>query len=118
MGTSSAGGVERLLREFFAAENSRDWRAYARFLHPDVEWTLVDGSAERRIVGRAEYLSVIAAAYDDVTTTFRCLDMTVDQTRTRVASLLVDEAGERSVDVFDFDGDLIRREWEFLLGPE
>ena len=106
--------LERLLERFFAAENARDWAAYASFLHPGVEWVLVDDGAERRIVGREDYLAAIAAAYDGAV--FSCLDMTVDRGRGRVATLLVNDDGERCLDVFDVEGGLIRREWEFLLG--
>ena len=42
--------------------------------------------------------------------------MTVDRGRGRVVTLLVNDDGERSLDVFDVEGGLIRREWEFLLG--
>lgn len=118
MESSSRRELGELLEQFFAAENSRDWRSYAEFLHPRVEWTLVDGPAERRIVGREEYLSVIRSAYDETATTFRCADMKIDHGRSRIATLLVNDVGDRSLDVFDFDGALIRREWEFLLGAE
>ena len=111
-----SGGLERLLERFFAAENARDWAAYEGFLHPGVEWTLVDDGAERRIVGREDYLAAIAAAYDGTGAVFSCLDMTVDRGRGRVVALLVDDDGERCLDVFDVEGGLIRREWEFLLG--
>ena len=114
--SDSGDGLERLLERFFAAENARDWAAYASLLHPGVEWTLVDDGAERRIVGREDYLAAIAAAYDGTGTVFSCLDMTVDRGRCRVVTLLVNDDGERSLDVFDVEGGLIRREWEFLLG--
>ena len=111
-----SGGLERLLERFFAAENARDWAAYEGFLHPGVEWTLVDDGAERRIVGREDYLAAIAAAYDGTGAVFSCLDMTVDRGRGRVATLLVNNDGKRCLDVFDVEDGLIRREWEFLLG--
>lgn len=111
-----SGGLERLLERFFAAENARDWAAYAGFLHPGVEWTLVDDGAKRRIVGREDYLAAIVAAYDGTSTAFSCLDMTVDRGRGRVVTLLVNDDGERSLDIFDVEDGLIRREWEFLLG--
>lgn len=113
--------VERIrdsLEAFFEAENSRDWQRYATFLHPDVVWTLVDGTTESKAVGRDGYLSAIQHAYDGVPTTFRCVDMIIDPSRSRASSLLIDDTGERSLDVFDLDGGLIRREWEFLLGRE
>jgi len=53
--SDSGDGLERLLERFFAAENARDWAAYASLLHPGVEWTLVDDGAERRIVGREDF---------------------------------------------------------------
>lgn len=114
--SDSGDGLERLLERFFAAENARDWATYASFLHPGVEWVLVDDGAERRIVGREEYLAAIVAAYDGTGAVFSCLDMTVDRGRGRVVTLLVDDDGERCLDVFDVEDGLIRREWEFLLG--
>ncbi|GAA3646207.1 SRPBCC family protein [Microbacterium marinilacus] len=118
MAARSEDGLRRLVEAFFRAENARDWRTYARLLHPHVEWTLVDGASERVVVGRGDYLSAIRAAYSDVATAFRCVDMTIDVERARVATSLVDDAGRRSLDVFEFDGELIRREWEVLLGTE
>ena len=122
--SDSGGGFERLLGRFFAAENARDWVAYEGFLHSGVEWVLVDDGAERRIVGREECLAAIvaaivaaiAAACGGAGAVFSCLDMTVDRGRGRVVALLVDDDGERCLDVFDVEGGLIRREWGFLLG--
>ena len=34
----------------------------------------------------------------------------------RIATLLVDTDGRRSLDIFEFEDGLIRREWEYLLG--
>ncbi|MBE6485152.1 MAG: hypothetical protein E7Z96_10405 [Actinomycetaceae bacterium] len=161
---------EDRLHRFFAAENARDWSAYATFLHPDVEWVLIGrsdagsssssdvssaavaagdpegststvatsdldvstdtaaagtdpantagaiGRLERLIAGRDAYVSAMRAAYKGRSTTFRCEQMFTDTTHGRIACLLVDDHGERSLDIFDFDGPLIRREWEFLLG--
>ncbi len=39
----TAGRVPAIVQAFFAAENERDWDSYARFLHPDVEWTVRRG---------------------------------------------------------------------------
>ena len=116
LASDSGGGFERLLGRFFAAENARDWAAYGGFLHPGAEWVLVDDGAERRIVGREECLAAIVAACDGAGAVFSCLDMTVDRGRGRVVALLVNDDGERSLDVFDVEGGLIRREWGFLLG--
>lgn len=69
-------------------------------------------------MGREEYLAVIRRAYDGSSSTFRCVDMTIDEERSRVVSMLVSDAGERLLDVFDLENGLIRAEWEFLLGTE
>ncbi|MDO4900722.1 nuclear transport factor 2 family protein [Actinomyces sp.] len=116
MEASSGREPESILADFFAAENARDWRAYVEFLHPGVEWTLIDGSRERTIAGREPYLRAIKSAYAEATTTFRCLETIGDRRGGLIAAVLVNDAGERSVDVFLVEGRLIRREWEFLLG--
>ncbi|WOF21819.1 nuclear transport factor 2 family protein [Microbacterium betulae] len=118
MGSQPDQELTRSLEPLFAAENARDWQRYATFLHPEVVWTLVDGADERRIVGREEYLAVIRRAYEGVSTRFRCVDMMIDEGRARVASLLISDTGDRSLDVFDLEDGLIRREWEFFLGRE
>jgi len=113
---ASSRELERLLRQFFAVENARDWRTYAGFLHPQVEWSLIDVGRERRVVGREAYLQAIRSAYDGAATKFRCVETMVDHRRGRIAAVLVDELGERSLEVFDVEDGLIRREWEFFLG--
>ena len=42
--------------------------------------------------------------------------MLESEDRRRIATLLVDTDGRRSLDIFEFEDGLIRREWEFLLG--
>ncbi|PHP53605.1 nuclear transport factor 2 family protein [Actinomyces ruminis] len=104
------------MASFFAAENTRDWNAYAAFLHPQVEWTLNDGSHERKILGKEQYLHEIKSAYANSTTTFHCIETMSDRGRRLIATMLVNDDGERSLDVFVIEDGLIRREWEFLLG--
>ena len=106
----------QLLERFFAAENARDWQAYERFLHPEVDWLLARAGGERRIHGAQAYLAAIRAAYAGTSTRFRCLSMMVAPEHGRVSTLLVDDNGERSLDVFDIDHGLIVREWEFPMG--
>lgn len=101
-----------LLAEFFAAENARDWLAYVQFLHPSVEWRLGD----RVVRGRAEYVGVIKRAYACSQVTFRVHQVLESVDQAWVATLLVDSTGERSLDVFEFEDCMIRREWEFCLG--
>lgn len=104
------------MARFFAAENARDWNAYAAFLHPRVEWTLIDGNRQHKIVGKGQYLQAIKSAYAKSATTFRCVEAMSDSGRQLIATTLVNDDGERSLDVFVIEDGLIRHEWEFLLG--
>lgn len=91
------------LAAFFAAENRRDWERYAEFLHPEVEW-LIDG---RAVQGRAAYLDAIVAAYAGSDAQFRVHQVIRSSDRERIAALLVDSEGNRSLDVFEFEDGLI-----------
>lgn len=102
----------RKLAEFFDAENRRDWDNYREFLHPQVEWVL----EEDVIKGRERYCETIVAAYAQSASRFRTHQMLESEDRRRIATLLVDTDGRRSLDIFEFQDGLIRREWEFLLG--
>ena len=102
----------RKLAEFFDAENRRDWVDYREFLHPQVEWVL----EEDVIKGRERYCETIVAAYAQSASRFRTHQMLESEDRRRIATLLVDTDGRRSLDIFEFEDGLIRREWEFLLG--
>lgn len=103
----------RVMETFFTAENRRDWARYAEFLHPDVEWAV----GERVVRGRDAYLRAIRTAYEDSDMQFRQHQVLSSQDGRLVATLLVDSEGSRSLDVFEFEDGLIRREWEYLLGP-
>jgi hypothetical protein len=102
----------RKLAEFFDAENRRDWDDYREFLHPQIEWVL----EEDVIKGRERYCETIVAAYAQSASRFRTHQMLESEDRRRIATLLVDTDGRRSLDIFEFEDGLIRREWEFLLG--
>lgn len=101
-----------VLGAFFAAENARDWETYRSFLHPDVEWVLGD----RVIRGIDRYVEAMQAAYGDDDVQFRCEWSHVSESGSLVAALLVDDAGRRSLDVFEFQDGLVWKEHEFLLG--
>ncbi len=102
----------RKLMEFFEAENRRDWDNYREFLHPQVEWVL----GEDVIKGRERYCETIVAAYAQSASRFRMHQMLESEDGRRIATLLVDTDGRRSLDIFEFEDGLIRREWEYLLG--
>lgn len=101
------------LAAFFEAENQRDWERYVEFLHPEVEWELHGNS----IYGREAYMQLITQAYGNSSVTFRTHQVLESASANIVATLLIDEDGNRSLDIFEFEDGLIRREWEFLMGP-
>lgn len=99
---------------FFAAENARDWSSYGSFLHPEVTWILGD----RVIQGVDEYLAAMQRAYGDSEVQFHCVWSQVSESGSRIATLLVDDDGRRSLDVFEFRDELVWLEHEFLLGRD
>ncbi|MBO3725677.1 nuclear transport factor 2 family protein [Actinomyces bowdenii] len=104
-----------VLEALFDAENARDWEALAARLHPEVEWC-VEGRVVR---GREAYLAALMGFYagaDPCATRFR-LHQSIDSADgSTVIALLVNGAGERSLEVFEIRDGLVRREWEFELG--
>ncbi len=107
-----------VLQRLFAAENARDWAAVADLVHPEVEWTVVGDDGERVVTGREPYLDALAAAYDGSEAQFRCVEVTRSEGDRRTVTQLVDTDGRRSLEVFELEGGLVRREWEFLLGRD
>jgi len=119
--TSSYGGTMHLppvLQQLFDAENNRDWVAVGDLLHPDVRWTIVGAEGERVVEGKDSYLEALATAYEGSETRFRCVEVTRSGDGARTVTMLVDDDGRRSLDVFEVEEGLVRREWEFPLGRD
>lgn len=106
--------MQEKLRKFFEAENARDWESYRQFLHPQVRWRLF-GAEEKCIQGAEEYMKVMKGAYEGRDTQFVCQNMEVSDDGGRIAAHLLNDQGERSLDIFDFKDGLIYREYEFLM---
>lgn len=102
------------LQIFFRAENDRDWTSYADFLHPDVSWEL-HGIETLVISGKESYLEHIKSVYDKDDNHFTCLSFETDHLQNRIVTLLENDLGQRSCDIFDFENGLISKEYEFLL---
>lgn len=113
MAPSAAVAPLETLEAFFDAENHRDWETFAAFLHPDVEWA-ING---RLVRGRRAYVAALRDFYRGSEARFRLHQFLDSADGTTVATLLVNSAGERSLEVFEVIEGLIRREWEFDLGP-
>lgn len=106
--------MQEKLRKFFEAENARDWESYRQFLHPQVRWQLF-GAEEKCIEGAEEYMRVMKDAYEGRDTQFVCQKTEVSDDGGRIAAHLLNDKGERSLDIFDFKDGLIYREYEFLM---
>lgn len=100
--------------EFFEAENQRDWERYRQFLHPEVIWRLY-GAEEKVIRGIENYVTTMQQAYQGTDMRFRCEQMLVSRDDQRIVCYLIDDEGNRSMDIFEFKDSLIYKEYEFLL---
>ncbi|MHB8361460.1 MAG: nuclear transport factor 2 family protein [Thermoplasmataceae archaeon] len=104
--------LEDILINFFYAENNRDWKLYETFLSPDVEWISYGPPKRKVVVGKAEYIETMIRAYKDTSAKFDILNMVSDLDKGIVIAEL-DLLSRRSVDVFEFENGLIRREREY-----
>lgn len=106
---------QELLMKFFTAENERDWETYRKFLHPDIKWVL-HSKEVKTVQGIEAYLSTMIAAYQGNRDTFVCEKAYQGMTGNRIVTILINNVGERSCDIFDFKDGLIYEEYEFILG--
>lgn len=98
---------------FFQAENQRDWKTYQKFLHPKIIWELHEQQVSV-IRGIEDYLSKIQQAYHYNTIQFSCLHaFSTDENR--IVTILKNDFGQLSCDIFEFENGLIIREYEYLL---
>ena len=103
-----------LLLAFFEAENKRDWVTYRKFLSPDVVWVL-HSKQTKTIRGIDDYLAAMMAAYNGSDNTFIYESLHQSSDGTRIVTILKNNLGERSCDVFEFSNGLIVKEYEFIL---
>lgn len=105
----------QILNLFFEAENERDWISYKKFLSPHIVWEL---HSERilKIEGIENYLNTIKSAYKGNSNTFEIESIVSSKDSSRIVSVLVNNSGERSCDIFEFNNGVIVREYEFILG--
>ncbi len=104
--------LEKTLVEFFNAENNRDWDLYETFLSQDVEWISYGPPRRKTVVGKAEYVKTMVRVYQNSSAKFKVLNMVSDLEKGIVIAEL-QILSRRSVDVFEFENGLIRREREY-----
>ena len=104
--------LEEKLINFFNAENNRDWKLYESFLSQDVEWISYGPPKRKVVVGKEDYVKTMIRAYRDVPDKFKVLNMVSDIERGVVIAEL-EIRSRRSVDIFEFENGLIKREREY-----
>lgn len=105
---------EKLIN-FFDAENKRDWITYRKFLSKDILWELHSTQVEM-INGIDNYLNTMIEAYQDSDDSFICESMYLNKEESRIVTLLLNNCGKRSCDIFEFSHGLIIKEYEYILG--
>ena len=61
-------------------------------------------------------MNTIKSAYKGNSNTFEIESIVSSKDSSRIVSVLVNNSGERSCDIFEFDNGVIVREYEFILG--
>ena len=104
--------LEEKLTNFFNAENDRNWKLYESFLSEDVEWISYGPPKQKVVSGRKDYIKTMIRAYRNIPERFTVLNMVSDIERGVVIAEL-ELRSRRSVDIFEFENGLIKREREY-----
>lgn len=99
---------------FFQAENQRNWDIYKTFLDKQIVWELQNERTEL-IQGKDNYLQRIKDAYQDNPAQFTCQSYHANVDQSQIVTLLANDLGELSCDIFEFANGLIVKETEYLL---
>ena len=93
---------------FFEAENQRDWQTYETFLSDQVSWEL-QGDTIEIIKGK------IQKVYHNNPVQFRCTYYQLSPDQNRIVTILENDFGDLSCDIFFFEKGMIVKEIEYLL---
>ncbi len=105
--------IRAALLSFFDAENNRDWKSCKRYLSTNVRWVSFEPPKKRVVRGISSYVSAMKRAYRGNRSRFTVETIAADEEKqVAIVELLFD--GRRSVDVFEFENGLIRREREYF----
>ncbi len=77
-----------------------------------MEWILYGPPKRRIVVGKEQYVKTMIRAYEDTSAKFHILNMVSDLGKGMVIAEL-ELLSRRSVDVFEYENGLIRREREY-----
>ncbi|GHU44489.1 hypothetical protein FACS1894111_11840 [Clostridia bacterium] len=107
--------MKSVLMEFFEAENQRDWVKYRQYISPNIVWELHSPHNNKTIVGADNYIAYMQDVYEKYNNTFCVETLLANESETRIVAILVNNLGEKSCDVFEFEDGVIVREYEFIL---
>ena len=99
---------------FFEAENQRDWQTYETFLSDHVSWEL-EGDTIEIFENKADYMSKIQQVYYNHHVQFRCTYYQLSPDQNRIMTILENDFGDLSCDIFFFERGMIVKEIEYLL---
>ena len=99
---------------FFDAENQRDWQTYQTFLSDQVSWELQSDTIEI-IKVKADYLTKIQRVYQNNPVQFACTYYQLSPDQNRIVTILENDLGDLSCDIFFFEKGMIVKEIEYLL---
>jgi len=99
---------------FFEAENQRYWQTYQTFLSDHVSWEL-EGDTIEIIKGKADYLTKIQKVYHKNPVQFSCTYYQLSPDQNRIVTILENDFGDLSCDIFFFEKGMIVKEIEYLL---
>lgn len=94
---------------FFQAENQKDWETYQSFLHHGITWKL-HGQRVSVIYGIDDYLLNIQQVYHHSNINFPA-----SINENQIITILKNDFGQLSCDIFGFENGLIIREYKYLL---
>ena len=99
---------------FFEAENQRDWQTYQTFLSDHVIWEL-EGDTIEIFENKADYLTKIQQVYYNNPVQFRCIYYQPSTDQNRIVTILENDFGDLSCDIFFLERGMIVKEIEYLL---
>ncbi len=105
--------IEKLFA-LFDAENQRDWQTYQTFLSDHVSREL-EGDTTEIIKGKTGYLTKIQQVYHKNPVQFHCTYYQLSPDLNQIVTILENDFGDLSCDIFFFEKGLIVKEIEYLL---
>lgn len=102
----------QLVIEFYCSENLRDWSGVRRRVSEEIVSATYPGGSE--VAGRDDYVRAMIEMYDGRSSTFDILSIGCGCGENNVVFAEIIIEGKISINVFEVEDGLIRREREYL----